>query len=221
MPKTFLIIVDAQYDFMMPNGRLPVPGADTLIAPMIQHVATLDPQRCAGVLMTFDSHTEEVYMGSPENLGDPADGVPGFPLHCELGTPGWENVINPALVPQEIPLWGLRKGVFSMWEEKSLRVSRKAVLPVAESGHAYVNETSADREAFFQGLKDSGVTTVEVIGVAADFCVNWAVRGLVERGFHVVVIEHLTKGIAREITQVRDEDYREGELTLAAADYCG
>ncbi|WP_204277170.1 hypothetical protein, partial [Klebsiella aerogenes] len=46
-----------------------------------------------------------------------------------------------------------------------------------------------------------------VIGVAADYCVRWAVEGLIERGFAVTVPEALTRGIARQIDAVRAQEW--------------
>src|SRR3546814_20209546 len=63
------------------------------------------------------------------------------------------------------------------------------------------------REQFFAGLKHHGVDNVTVIGVAADYCVMWAIRGLLDRGFKVEVVEHLTAGIERDLQQTIDEEY--------------
>src|SRR3546814_2846085 len=69
------------------------------------------------------------------------------------------------------------------------------------------------REHFFAGLKHHGVDTVTVIGVAADYCVMWAIRGLLDRGFKVEVVEHLTAGIQRDMQQTIDEEFP-GQVSL-------
>src|SRR3546814_1703628 len=69
------------------------------------------------------------------------------------------------------------------------------------------------REQFFAGLKHHGVDTVTVIGVAADYCVMWAIRGLLDRGFKVEVVEHLTAGIQRDMQQTIDEEFP-GQVSL-------
>ena len=53
-----------------------------------------------------------------------------------------------------------------------------------------------------------------VIGVAADYCVRWAIDGLVERGFRVIVPQALTRGIARPIEQVLAEDFAREAVAL-------
>ena len=208
--KKLVVVIDAQYDFMMQDGKLPVPGAEALIAPGIRYLANLKPEETAGVLFTFDTHTAAKYLGSAENVGDPDNGIPGFPLHCEKGTPGWENVFNYKLIHEDIPTFTLEKGVFNMWEETGVGIT-----PIdLKRGRGYSN----DREMFFTQLarygvltqpvldKSKAVDTVQIFGVASDFCVRWAIDGFLKRGFKVEVVEHLTAGILKTAAEVAAED---------------
>lgn len=197
-----LVCVDTQFDFVMPSGALYVPGAEQIIQPGIEFLARLSPADYAAALFTFDSH-DETFEGSPENLGDPASGVPGFPMHCAKGTPGWQNVFNPAIVPSSIPIHQLHKGVFDMWEEAS---AKTPVHPLSGDGCAL------SRDDFFEALPDT-VRVATVIGVASDFCVRWAINGLLAHGFAVEVVAQLTRGIAREIATVVAEEFP-GRVTL-------
>jgi len=182
--RNFVIVVDMQSDFVVRDGALPVPGAEALIAPLRDWLAALDPQAVEGVLFTFDTHEPAVYAASPEGAQ--------FPLHCERDTPGWALVVDPAVVPAAIPVWRLEKGVFDMWAEPdiALRNVRDDTAP------------PQDREAFFAALKARGVGHVTVVGVAADFCVRWAIEGLATHGFTVDVPAGLTRGIERPIDAV-------------------
>jgi nicotinamidase/pyrazinamidase len=182
-----VVVVDTQADFMKPDGALAVAGADALAGPMRDWLATLTPEDTAAVLFTFDTHFAETYASSPE--------AAQFPIHCVRGTPGWHNVLDPARVNPAIPAYRLEKGVFAMWEEPDLQME-----PL--QGGA-----SLDRDAFFRGLREQGVQEADVIGVAADYCVRWAIDGLVARGFRVTVPQTLTRGITRPIGQVLAEDF--------------
>jgi nicotinamidase/pyrazinamidase len=187
--RRFVIVVDTQRDFMDADGALSVSGADALAEPMAQWLAALDPAETAGVLFTFDTHVPAVYAASPE--------AAQFPPHCVKGTAGWENRLPPALIDPAIAVWRMEKGVFAMWEEPGLLLS-----DARDPGAPPV-----PRDAFFADLLSGGVEDVTVIGVAADYCVFWAIEGLVERGFRVSVPAALTRGIARQIDQVATEEF--------------
>ena len=204
MENKLLLVVDTQVDFVMPAGALYVPGAEAIIEPGIAFLAQLDSRDYAAALFTFDSH-DESFAGSPENVGDPAAGVPGFPMHCAVGTPGWQNVFNPALVPEPIGLFQLHKGVFDMWEQQAGKVP---VQPLARAMPTVTPGSAAcDRDTFFRSVLPSEVRTATVIGVASDFCVKWAVNGLLERGYAVEIVAHLTRGIERDMAAVIADDF--------------
>jgi len=185
----FVIVVDTQRDFMMADGALSVAGAEALIAPMRTWLRTLDPADTAGVLFTFDTHVPEVYAGSPE--------AEAFPIHCVRGSEGWQNLLDVALIDPAIPAWRIEKGVFDMWAEGDLSIE--------DARNPTVGTVA--RERFFEGLKAQGITDVTVIGVAADYCVRWAIEGLAARGFRVDVPEQLTRGIDRQIRAVAETEF--------------
>jgi nicotinamidase/pyrazinamidase len=183
----FVVVVDTQRDFMDPEGALSVAGANSLVPGAQAFLRSLKPAETAGVLFTFDTHEPEIYAGSAE--------AQQFPAHCVKGSAGWDNVLASDLVAAAIPVYRLEKGVFDMWAEDGLLL-RDARNP----GESF------DRDAFFERLKER-VGEVTVIGVAADYCVKWAVEGLLARGFEVTVPEGLTRGIARQIAAVAAEDF--------------
>lgn len=190
----FVIVVDMQRDFIAADGALPVPGADAIVGDVQRWLGTLDPGEVAGILFTQDTHVADVYASSAE--------ARQFPLHCERGQAGWDLVVDPGAVDPRIPAWRIEKGVFDMWEEPGLALERV-------DGSARV-----DRDRFFADLLAGGVRTVTVVGVAADFCVRWAVEGLVARGFRVDLCAAMTRGIVREIEQVADEEWRDTPVRL-------
>ena len=185
----FVVVVDTQWDFMAAEGALSVAGAEKLVAPMQAWLAAIRPDEVAGVLFTFDTHFRETYAASPE--------AAMFPIHCVRGTKGWGNMLDVALVDPAIPAWRIEKGVFDMWAEPGL-----AIEDARDEGQPTVS-----RDDFFAALAANGVTDVTVIGVAADYCVRWAVEGLIARGFAVTVPAGLTRGIERQIDVVATEDF--------------
>ncbi len=195
--KQFVIVVDMQRDFVARDGALPVQGAEEIVAPMGRWLAALRPDDVAGVLFTADTHVPEVYAGSSE--------AEQFPPHCVKGTAGWSLVVDPATVDPAIPTYSLEKGVFDMWEEGGLELAHIA------TGEAL------ERDAFFASLRDHGIEDVTVVGVAADYCVRWAIDGLLARGFRITALQDLTRGIARSIDAVAEDAWSLAPVQLLKA----
>lgn len=187
MDKVFDIVVDAQNDFMRATGKLYVPGAEAIIAPLQSFIAALDS---CGVLFTYDTHLAGVYEASEE--------AKQFPIHCIKDSEGWQLAVDPSVVRP--PIYTMEKGVFDMWAEPKLWLRHR--------------DEKDDRECFFQQLKAAGITKVRVTGVAADYCVKWAIDGLLARGFAVEVISDLTVGIERPIEQVVQDDFADQPVTV-------
>jgi nicotinamidase/pyrazinamidase len=194
--KRFVVVVDTQWDFMAVDGALSVAGAADLIDPMRAWLAALTSQNTAGVLFTYDTHQTEVYASSPE--------AELFAPHCVKGTAGWHNMLDAGTLDPAIPTWTIEKGVFDMWAEDHLKI--------ADARNPQANRV--DREVFFAKLKADGVNVTTVVGVAADYCVRWAVEGLVARGFEVEVPASLTRGIERQIEAVVAEEFGTAPVTI-------
>jgi nicotinamidase/pyrazinamidase len=207
-PHKILVSIDTQVDFVMEYGKLPVPGAENIVVPGVKLLNTLDPQEFAAVIFTYDTHEAEEYNGSLENVGNPETGAPGFPIHCERNTPGWENVFNPSLIPEGIQFYELEKDVFDMWEKEETYLCEGR-----QAGNSFPRKLYIDRDKFFKYYIPVEVDTVVIIGVASDFCVLQALRGFVERGYKVEVVENVTAGIFRDIRTVIDEEFS-GQITL-------
>jgi nicotinamidase/pyrazinamidase len=194
--KKLLLVVDAQNDFMKVDGLLTICGA----APVIDHINDVlknaDPEEYIEALFTFDTHIREDYVVSEE--------AKMFQLHCELGTTGHDLAVNAENLHPDIPVRSLNKGVFDMWVKDKLFVKK------AEDS---ILKRPMGREEYFSNLKGQGIQTVTVVGVASDYCVMYAVNGLIERGFNVEIVAKATKGINKEIDEVVAENWP-GKVTL-------
>ncbi len=203
-----VIVVDAQNDFLREDGALPVPGAEALIAPMERWLAGLDSAQTSGILFTFDTHDPKLYPASAE--------AKLFPPHCLKGTTGWELAVKRTAIDPRIPQYCLEKGVFDMWAEDGLAVTPFAGL--ASEPPAGAPTAACSRDAFFDDLKAKGIDRLTVIGVAADYCVRWALDGLVRRGFCVTVLRDLTRGIEQQILSVVRTHFAGAPVSVTAAD---
>ena len=113
MEKRILLVVDAQYDFMMPNGKLYVPGAEQLIVPMIELLANAkDKYHC--VFFTQVLHYAWDYEGSEESKE--------FPLHCLAYSQGFNFVVNPENL--EVPYLIAQKNVRNLYNNYGRMESR-------------------------------------------------------------------------------------------------
>jgi len=174
MAKKLLCAIDCQYDFIMSDGKLPVPNAENIIVPGIKFLSKLDPDEYKGVFWTYDTHSDKEYVVSEE--------AKQFPIHCEKGTSGWTSVFSEDLVHSHIEEYVLYKDVFNMWNPEV-------------DYEVYEGVFDHHRDSFFESLKNEGVDTIQIFGVALNICVKYAVLGFVERGFKVELIEHLCRGI--------------------------
>lgn len=221
------LVIDAQNDFMTPNGALYVPGADNILDTLNEYLSSIRIENgYYGIIFTADTHEKDEYQASEE--------AKLFPPHCIKGSEGFNFAVDMTKLPtlesirnervQELIKTGktedqateiardekiivperliMNKGVFNMWEESNL-----SVRPYRLSGELVAHGGAQDRDALFTNLKNIGVDQVEVVGVASDYCVKDAIHGLLIRGFTVTVYDNLVAGIERDIYQVAEEEF--------------
>jgi nicotinamidase/pyrazinamidase len=83
--------VDTQVDFMLPDGKLYVPGS-TEIIPALQRLTGHAHARGIRVIASSDDH-----VPGHRELSDTPDFVTTFPEHCMRGTPGQRKIPETAL----------------------------------------------------------------------------------------------------------------------------
>ena len=157
--------VDVQRDFVLPGGKLFVPGAEKLL-PNIKRLTDAARQGKAFLVSHGDFHTPN----------DPEFKI--FPPHCVKGTPGAELVPEAitekvARVPNE-PDTKIPEDL-SPYQQILLE---KQTLSIFESRHA---------DELVRKLGDHAEFVV--FGVVTEYCVDFAVKGLIERGRRVAVVQ--------------------------------
>ena len=85
--------VDTQVDFMLPEGKLYVPGAEETIPAMERLVAAA---RAAGVVHVASADDHE--LTDPE-LSDAPDFLDTYPPHCLRGTSGAATAQTRSIAP--------------------------------------------------------------------------------------------------------------------------
>ena len=157
--------VDAQSDFMLPGGKLYVPGAERLL-PNIRKLTDAARQGRVFLVSHGCFHTDH----DPE--------FKTFPPHCIQGTAG-AGLVPEALtdrvltVPNDAAACLPRD--LSPYQQVLLE---KQTLDIFQSRHANELLQRFDPEAEFV-----------VFGVVMEYCVRLAAKGLLERGRRVSVVK--------------------------------
>ena len=172
--NTIFFDIDTQYDFIMPDGNLHVPGAEKLL-PNFEKLMQIARQYHIPIVASVDAHEYD----------DPEFAI--FPPHCIKGEHGWEKVPetshpenehienSPSIHngPPKVPQIVIEKTSFSMF------------------GNPNTDEI----------LKRLSGTKAIVYGVATDYCVKAAAMGLVERGYDTYVVEDAIAAVSPEKCQ--------------------
>ena len=175
-----LIIVDVQNDFCE-GGSLAVAGG-AAVARSVSELLTSADHGYDHVVATKDYHIDP-----GGHFAEHPDYARSWPAHCVAGSPGAE--FHPDLVTGPI------EAVF-----------RKGAHAAAYSGFEGVTD---DGTPLADWLRARGVDTVDVAGIATDYCVRATAADAAASGFSTSVLLELTTGAdpgttAEAITQLRD-----------------
>ncbi len=166
--------VDTQADFMLPGGKLYVPGAEKLI-PNIRRLVQAATETNTFLVSSGDAHPE----GDPE--------FKRFPPHCLRGTPG------ARIIPE-----GLGKTFRTLPNDGSSKVPENVL-----SGPQVVIEKQTldvfDNPKTSTLVEHLGSDAEYVVfGVVTEYCVSCAVKGLLARGRKVAVVRDAIETLKRD-----------------------
>ncbi len=170
-PTVALIVVDVQNDFADSEGSLYVAGGEEII-PVINALAADAVAAGSPVVLTQDWHPEE----TPHFIDD--GGV--WPRHCVRDT--WGARLHADLIVSG-PI--VRKGVDGEDGYSGFTVKD----PLSEATTA----TELDRL-----LRNAGVTSTVVVGIALDVCVKATAEDAKANGYSVTVIRDATRAVDLE-----------------------
>jgi nicotinamidase/pyrazinamidase len=168
-----LIIVDVQNDFC-DGGALPVTGAGTVADDITRYLdSAAARERYDHVVATKDWHIDPGDHFSPR-----PDNVTSWPPHCRAGTAGAE--FPSALRTERIDAV-FKKGQY-------------------DAGYSGFDGVDDDDTALGDWLHRRGVDSVDVVGVATDYCVRHTAEDAIRAGFSTTVLAQLTAGVAADST---------------------
>ena len=183
-----LIIVDVQNDFCE-GGSLAVAGG-AAVARSVSSLLTSGDHGYDHVVATKDYHVDP---GS--HFADEPDYAHSWPKHCVAGTTGAD--FHPDLVTEPI------EAVF-----------RKGAHAAAYSGF---EGTADDGTPLADWLRAHDVDTVDVVGIATDYCVRATAADAAANGFSTRVVLGLTAGVAPGTTAEAITSLRDGGVEVSPA----
>ncbi|MDP9260600.1 MAG: cysteine hydrolase [Actinomycetota bacterium] len=174
--------VDTQVDFMLPHGKLYVPGAEET-APAMKRL--VDAARAGG--MTHVASADDHELTDPEITDDP-DFTNTFPPHCLRGTRGAEKIPETEQDdPLPLALLPYPPGLILQLIE-----GRREILLLKKNFDVFTNPNT-------QPLLDAlDPEEIVLFGVATDICDNAAILGFLQRGRRVRFVEDAARGLDEE-----------------------
>jgi nicotinamidase/pyrazinamidase len=166
--------VDAQQDFMLPGGKLYVPGAERII-PNIKRLVDAAQKRGIFLVSSACAHAAD----DPE--------FASFPPHCIRGTEG-ARIVPEGLAKDHVIIpnrekFGLPADLF----DHAQIVIEKQELDVFSNPHTNEIVVGLGADA-----------TYVVFGVVTEYCVHFASKGLLDRRRKVLVVEDAIETVKAE-----------------------
>lgn len=173
-----LLIVDVQNDFCE-GGSLACQGgaqvAEDVTTYLRDHASKYDL-----VVASRDWHDPDNSNGGHfAASGEQPDWVNSWPVHCVAGSHGAEyhSNLDASLIDVHVQK-GQGKPAYSLFEG-----------------------TTPDGRSILEVLRESGVTSVDVCGIATDYCVLASSLDARKLGFEVTVLNNLITGVAAESSE--------------------
>ena len=158
--------VDTQVDFMHADGKLHVPGAESIV-PNLQRLTDYAHAHGIRIVASADDHLpgHRELSATPDFLGT-------FPLHCMRGSPGQRKIPQTAL-----------KDPLVVEPERRDPGELTAVVRSHEGDillhkHWFDVFTNDNTDTVIEALRPR---TVVLYGVATDVCNRYAIEGLIAR----------------------------------------
>ena len=177
--------VDTQVDFMLPTGKLYVPGADET-APAMRRL--VDAARTAEIIHVASADDHE--LTDPEISNEP-DFRNTYPPHCLRGTRGAQKIPETEQAdPLPLSLIPFPPGLVPQ-----LIAGRREILLLKKNFNVFTNPNT---DPLLEALDPAEII---VFGVATDVCDDAAIRGFLLRGLRVRFVEDAARGLDEERVQ--------------------
>lgn len=192
--KILFVDVDTQVDFVLPDGKLYVPGAERLI-PQWTRLVQFAQKHNIPIISSADAH-------APDDVE-----FQQFPPHCVRGTAGQQK-IPATLLPRHgvIPNEPRKLGADEAFLKSQQWILEKQTFDLFTNVNAtdLIGRVAADEYVVF--------------GVATDYCVKAAVQGLLEMRRRVSVVTDAIEGINAAASQAALRAWERAGARLVTTD---
>lgn len=188
-----LVVVDVQNDFCE-GGSLAVAGGAQVAAAIADYVALADYDV---VVATQDWHVDP-----GEHWSETPDYRDSWPVHCRAESDG------AAFHDGFAPVVDRLDAIF-----------RKGRYAAAYSG--FEGALAGGDESLASWLRDGGVGSVDVVGIATDHCVRATALDAVSEGFATRVLLGMTAGVAADSTDAALTTMRDAGVELVGQPVVG
>ncbi|HMI28260.1 MAG TPA: isochorismatase family cysteine hydrolase [Gaiellaceae bacterium] len=189
--------VDTQVDFMLPDGKLYVPGAEQTV-PAMQRL--VDAVRAAGVVHVASADDHEL---TDAEISEEPDFEQTYPPHCLRGTRGARKIPE---TEQEDPV----PITFEPLPERYL--TGREFLLLKKSFDVFTNPNT-DRL-----LSHLDPDEIVLFGVATDVCDDAAIRAFLQRDRRVRFVEDAARGLDDARVAASTTAWRQAGVQFTTAD---
>src|SRR5919197_2256069 len=189
--------VDTQVDFMLPDGKLYVPGAEKTASAMKRLVEAV---RAAGVVHVASADDHEL---TDSEISDQPDFQTTYPPHCLRGTRGARKI---AETEHEDPV------PITLEPLPERYLDGREFLLLKKSFDVFTNPNT-DRL-----LEHLDPDEIVVFGVATDVCDDAAIRGFLQRGRKVRFVEDAARGLDEGRVAACTAAWRDAGVEFATVD---
>jgi nicotinamidase/pyrazinamidase len=189
--------VDTQVDFMLPDGKLYVPGAEATV-PAVKRL--VDAVRTAGVVHVASADDHEL---TDAEISEEPDFEQTYPPHCLRGTRGARK-IPESEQDDPVPI------TFEPLPERYL--DGREFLLLKKSFDVFTNPNT-DRL-----LSHLDPDEIVVFGVATDVCDDAAIRAFLQRGRRVRFVEDAARGLDEARVTASMAAWRQAGVRFTTAD---
>lgn len=196
--------IDTQFDFVYPEGKLYVPGAETIVENLKR---LFDKAKRSGmpVISSVDAHVEN----DPE--------FRAFPPHCVKGTDGQKKIPETLLESTTvIPNVTVRRPQIQPAQQF---IFEKDTFSIFSNPNINKFLSSQLRTIIGKEVTKEDVT-FWVFGLATDYCVKAGALGLRNLGLKVNLVTDAIKAVAPETGEKSLEEMKASGITLMTTDEC-